>query len=227
MQPTLLPQTQQLLFEVDGYTAEMCIEQESLETAFRLRYRAYLEADAIPPNSEKQFYDSFDSQQNARTFLIHFEGKPVASIRSLTWSADYNWAPTPSVNFFRAEIDQELGADTPLLESNRFVVDPSFQGRKSLTAQMLLFRVQTLGSIADSCEHVITAVRPKHVRFYERFMNFHSISVPISVPEVSFPIQLLSTPVSSREKLSENSKLASFAEADLTNYINCLQKVNA
>lgn len=226
MQTTLLPIPHQILFEVDGFVAEMCIEKESLETAYHLRYQAYLDAEAIPPNPEQQCTDPFDAQKNARTFLIWHEGKPVASVRSLTWSADYDWAPTPSINYFKKEVDQYIGLGYPILESNRFVTEPDFTGRKSLTAQMLLFRIQTLGALVDQCAYVITAVRPRHAKFYERFMNFKAISAAIKVPEVSFDIQLLATPVASKDKLSQSSNIAAFQEADLEKYQNCLQRLH-
>ena len=154
----------------------MCLEPESLDLAYQLRYQAYFQADAIPQNDEERCTDPYDDQRNARTYLIWYEGRPVASVRSLTWSAAYDWDPTPSVKYFAKDVDRHLGIQTPLLESNRYVVAPDFQGRQSLRAQMLLFRIQTLGTLADGCEYVITAVRPRHVRFYERFMNFEAIS---------------------------------------------------
>lgn len=225
MKRTLQPQTQQVLFETNGYLAEMCIGQESLEIAYHLRYRAYLHADAIEPNAHELCTDPFDEQENSRTFLIWYEGQPVASVRSLTWSADFQWQSTPSLEYFKEEVTEHLGINIPLLESNRYVVDPDFNGRKSLTAQMLLFRIQTLGSLADQCDYVITAVRPRHVRFYERFMNFYPISGVKSASEVKFPIQLLATPVSSREKLVQNSSLAAFEPEDLDRYKRCLDKL--
>lgn len=223
MQRTLKPLDHQILFEVDGYTAEICIEPESLDLAYHLRYLAYRHADAIPPNPAATCTDSFDNQRNARTFLIWHEGQAVASVRSLTWSAEYEWTSTPSIGLFRKEVDQYLGLSSPILESNRYVTAPDFTGRKSLTAQMLLFRIQTLGALADQCAYVITAVRPRHVKFYERFMNFFSISDPIQVEAVSFEIQLLATPIASKDKLAQSSSIATYEEADLERYVNCMQ----
>ena len=224
---TLQPLAHQILFEVDGFTAEMCLEEESLDLAYHLRYQAYFQADAIPHNDEERCTDPYDRQKNARTYLIWHGGRPVASVRSLTWSAEYDWDPTPSVKYFAADVDRHLGIQTPLLESNRYVVAPDFKGRQSLTAQMLLFRIQTLGTLADACDYVITAVRPRHARFYERFMNFEVISDPIEVPEVSFPIQLLSTAAASRDKLAQSSAIAAFEEADLDRYRRCLEQLYA
>lgn len=220
------PLNHQILFTEKGFTAEMCIEKESFEVAYNLRYRAYRSVDAIPVNSNEIFTDKYDQQDNVRTYLIWHEGRPVASVRSLTWSSYYNWAPTDSIVFFKNEIEQNIGLETAVFEPNRYVVDPEFKGRKSLTAQMFMFRVIAIGSEVDNCKYVITAVRPRHASFYKRFMNFEPISEAISIEQVTFPIQLLATPVASREKLAESSDIAAFKETDLEKYINCLQKIN-
>ncbi|NRB53896.1 MAG: GNAT family N-acetyltransferase [Saprospiraceae bacterium] len=226
MQNSNQPLAHQILFEANGFTAEMCIEEESLRLAYNLRYRAYRSVDAIPANAREIFTDRYDAQENVRTYLIWHEGQAVASVRSLTWSSAYNWAPTDSIVLFKNDIDQQLGLNTPVLESNRYVVDPEFKGRKSLMAQMLLFRIQALGAQIDNCKHVITAVRPRHASFYQRFMNFEPISQEITVEKVSFPIQLLATPVSSCEKLAKSSALAAHEAADLERYRNCLATLN-
>ena len=227
MEKVLQPLSKQLLFTANGFTAEMCIDPESLSIAYNLRYRAYLHAGAIPLNPKEEFTDEYDQQHNVRTYLIWYENRPVASVRSLTWSAKYNWLPTDCSVLFKQDINQQLGADTPVLESNRFVVDPEFKGRKSLMAQMLLFRVQAIGAVVDQCKYVITAVRPRHASFYKRLMNFEPISEPLAVDKVSFPIQLLSTPVASREKLAESNSMAAYMQEDVERYINCLQKIQA
>jgi hypothetical protein len=218
------PLEHQVLFREGDYTAEMCLAPTSLETAYRLRYDAYVAAAAIPENADRRFVDRYDGQDNARTYLLWHTGRPVASVRSLTWSSAYDWAPTPSVEYFRAEVAEHLGLRTPLLESNKYVVAPDFQGRQSLTAQLLLFRIQLLGLLADGCTYVITAVRPRHVRFYERFMDFFAISEAIEVPDVQFPIQLLATTVEGREKLQQKSPVTVFREADLDRYHRCLER---
>lgn len=222
MKTPIQPLAHQILFEANGFVAEMCIERESLNLAYNLRYRAYRSVDAIPVNDQEIFTDKYDAQDNVRTYLIWYEGQAVASVRSLTWSSAYNWAPTDSIVLFRHEIDQHLGLNTAVLESNRYVVDPEFKGRKSLMAQMLLFRIQAIGSRIDNCNYVITAVRPRHASFYRRFMNFEPISEELIIEEVAFPIQLLSTPVASCDKLAESSSLAAFEEADLERYKQCV-----
>lgn len=219
------PQAHQVLFETNGFLAEMCIEEESLLTAFNLRYQAYQSVGAIPEDPSELFSDVYDSQQNARTFLIWENNQPIASVRSFTWSADYDWEPTPTLSHFKKDVEKHLGSETPLLDSNRYVTAPSVTGRKSLTAQMLLFRIQTLGALIDQCAYVITAVRPNHVKFYKRLMNFYPISEAIEISEVKFPIQLLATPIASKDALSQNSPIAKYEEADLERYHDCLTRL--
>ncbi len=126
---TLQPLEHKLLFTVDGYTAEMCIEPESLKLAYQLRYEAYLAAGGIAPNPERQFTDPYDWQSNVRTYLIWYDGRPMASVRSLTYSAAYDWQLTSSIVLFDGVVADKLGEKTPVMESNRYVVDPQIKGR--------------------------------------------------------------------------------------------------
>lgn len=224
MQTTVQANPAHVLFKEEAYTAEMCLDHQSLSLAYHLRYRAYLKAGAIPVNPYEMCTDDYDDQANARTFLIWYEDQAVASVRSFTWSSAFNWQTTPSLDMFPKDIKANLGWRIPLLESNRYVVDPDFQGRKSLNAQMLLFRIQSLGALVDECSYVITAMRPRHIKFYQRFMGFYPISEPKAIDLVRFPIQLLATPISSVEILAQHSKLAQYTENDLYNYRMCLQQ---
>lgn len=70
MKTIALPIEDQVLFTENGFTAEMCVEQESLEIAYHLRYRAYLNVNAIKPNPQEFFSDKYDEQGNVRTYLI-------------------------------------------------------------------------------------------------------------------------------------------------------------
>lgn len=218
MYPTNSTVSEGFLFEAAGFTAQLCLSQESLETAYRLRYRAYRSVDGIPENETEMATDGYDFQPNARTHLMWYEGKPVASIRSLIWSDRYQWHSTTSLDTFRDSIAREIGLDQRILESNRYVVDPDFNGRKSLTAQYLLFRIQTISCLFDHCRQVITAVRPKHIPFYRRLMNFEPISEETAVDGFQFKAVLLATPYKSRYVLAKNVSLAELQLEDLERY---------
>ena len=174
--PATQPFEEQVFCNFKGFTVEVCRRPESLAAAFHLRYRAYVAVDAIPPNEEELLYDDFDFMPNSRIHLVWFDGKAVATVRSCIWSGQYDWTPTEAINYFQQDIKQEIGTNTTLLESNRFAVDPDFQGRQSLFAQILMFRIHALNSAVHNCEYIITAVRENHVPFYRRFLGMEVIS---------------------------------------------------
>ena len=212
------------LFEESGFTAQLCTTEESLAQAYELRYRSYRSVDGIAENDTGMSMDKYDSQSNARTHLMWYEGKPVASVRSLIWSERYDWQSTTCVDAYRSAVESKLGLDKRLLESNRYVVDPDFGGRKSIMAQYLLFRIQTMSCLYDNCDYVITAVRPKHARFYKRLMDFDPISEPGMVDGFKFEAVLLATPYISRHVLAKNSSIAALHLEDFERYASYLSK---
>ncbi len=210
------------LFSESGFTAQLCRTEASKKIAYQLRYRAYRSVDGIPQNDLETAIDDYDAQPNARTHLLWYEGKPVASVRSLIWSDRYDWQSTTSLDTYRPAIDAKLGLNKRLLESNRYVVDPDFKGRKSLTAQYLLFRIQAVSCLFDHCEYVITAVREKHIAIYQRLMDFYPISDPMPVRGFQFKAVLLATPYASRHVLAKNASIAALQLEDFEQYISHL-----
>ena len=190
-----------VFFSIDGYTVEVCRSRRSLEAAFRLRYRAYLNVGAIPENEEGMLYDEYDFLPNARTHLVRFEGKPVATVRACIFSDVYDRQVTEAVTYFPDTVEEKLGPEPCLLESNRYAVDPDFQGRRSLFAQMLLFRTHGLNAVVHDCDYIITSVRANHVPFYRRFLEMEPIAdQAIYIPWADAEVFLLaSSPAECRE----------------------------
>ncbi|MEL6547571.1 MAG: hypothetical protein AAFQ82_23310 [Myxococcota bacterium] len=181
------------LFEHRGFAVHLCTDKRSLGEAFALRYRAYKTLDdAVQMDDELElFYDGLDFLAHTRTYLVRLDGKPVASVRSCIWSDAYDWAPNESSRYVAGDLKREFGAETRLLESNRYVVAPELQGRSSLFAQILLFKAHALASIVAECEHIITLVRPRHVRFYERMLGFRPASEPTPLSSFDCSVVLL------------------------------------
>ncbi|PHN05990.1 N-acyl amino acid synthase FeeM domain-containing protein [Flavilitoribacter nigricans] len=170
------PSESQIVSVHGDFTLEVCLSPESRQLAFQIRYRSYLQAGMIPVNEEGMLYDDYDFAPNVRIFLVWNAGKPVATIRSCVYSEAYNWLPTEGVHFFEKELTAKLGEKVPLLESNRFAIDPDFQGRHSIFAQFLLFRAHGLNSAFHQCEYIITSVQSNHIAFYQRFLGLNPIS---------------------------------------------------
>ena len=183
----------ELLFDVNGFTAQLCCSEESKQIAYALRYESYLHAGVIQVNKDGCFFDDYDQQTNTRTHLIWHEGVPVASVRSCIWSEKYAFQPVESIENFRSAVKKKIGLEQNILESSRYVIAPGFNRRKSLFAQLLMFRIQDLSSVHDDCENIVTSVRQRHATFYHRMLAFDQISEAVQHDFIDAEIVLLRT----------------------------------
>ena len=209
------------LFEHNGYTAQLCCSTESKEIAYHLRYRAYRNAGAIAPSSDRMTFDKFDEQPNSRTHLIWYQGKPVASVRSCIWSDRYPNHPTESTTVFRKEIVRCVGLKSNILESAHFVTAPEITGRDSFYAQLLLFRLQDLSSRFDDCPMIITAVQERHIPFYKRVLGFRTISMPRSIDWIDTDLVLLRTRQEEGRQLAVLRGMPECTDDDVQRYYQC------
>lgn len=212
------PFSHQFLFNIDGFTAELCLEKESKKIAYELRYRAYRHAEAIPENETGQFQDEYDQQSNAQTYLIWHEGSPIASLRISLWSPKYAWEPFEMIRQYPSEIQRFTGLYQILQESGRYVVDPSVKGRMSLRAQLLMFRIHAIVSQVESSHIILTGVRKKHTPFYERMLAFESISNPRYVSWIDEDVVLMAVKRSKSYETFLNKGGAPITHADLGRY---------
>lgn len=206
------------LFEQNGYTAQLCCTPESLEIAYRLRYKAYRHNHAIPMSPDGLAKDIFDEQHNTRTHLIWYEGKPVASVRSSIWSSRYGYLPTESTTVFRKEVKRYLGMKDNFIESAHFVTAPELAGRESYNAQIMLYRVQDLSSRFDNCEMIITAVQERHVSFYKRVLGFRQISLSKTLDWIDYDLVLMRAPMEESRELAARRGMPVCTEADCARY---------
>ncbi len=215
------------LFELNGFTAQLCVSPESKELAYALRYQAYIHAEAVEPNEEERLTDQFDRYANTRIHLVWFEGKPVASVRSATWSPSYNWLPPESIKTFWNDVHRHIGLENNILESSRYVVSPELSGRKSLYAQLLMFRILDLCSQVDECPHIITSVRQRHVPFYQRMLAFEQISEPVWHEWIKLEIVLLSTSQEKSREVVQSKGMPPCTLEEVERYAEMIQPFNA
>ena len=215
------------LFEINGYTAQLCMRPESREQAFRLRYEAYIHSGAVDPNEGERLSDEYDQYSNARVHLIWYEGKPVASVRSSTWSSAYNWLAPESIHSFWNDAHRTIGLENNILESSRYVVSPELTGRKSLYAQLLMFRILDLCAQVDDCPHIITSVRQRHVPFYQRMLAFEQISEPIRHEWIKLDIVLLATSREKSREVVQSKGMPACTQKEVERYAELIQPFNA
>ena len=224
-QPAQQPVPQQIIGGHNGFTTEICIAPTSLQTAYRLRYRAYLAANAVAENVDKLVCDQFDGQPNSMVHLIWYNEQPVATIRSCIYSDAYNWVPTEAVGYFPKAIEAQIGKGQRIVESNRLAVEPTFQGRNSLFAQMLLFRVHALNTAVHGCGHIITAVREKHIPFYKRFLGMEQISEEARyIPWADSYVVLMACQRADSLAIAMKRGLPPVSQEDIDCYAQCLER---
>ncbi len=216
----------EMLFEVKGFTAQLCRTEQSRKLAYGLRYRAYRHIDAIPANEDELFFDDYDLKPNSRVHLIWYEGAPVASVRSSIWSPRYGWTATEGIRSFWQDTHRKIGLENYILESSRFAVAPELTGRKSLFAQLLMFRIQDLCSQVESCPYIITAVRQRHAAFYERMLAFKTISGPIVLDWIEDEIILLATEQEESRQVVLKKGMPPCEEEEVERYREMIQDMN-
>ena len=215
------------LFEINGFTAHLCRTPQSREMAYSLRYQAYRHADAIPENDEKLFYDKYDLDQNSRVHLVWYQGNPVATVRSSIWSPRYGWMVTEGLDTFWQDTHRKIGLENRILESSRFAVSPEIKGRKSLFVQLLLFRIQDLCAQVEECPYIITAVRLRHVPFYERMLAFRKISGPYEYEWLDDQIVLLATGQEESRQVVLDKGMPACKEEEIERYQQLVKSTKA
>lgn len=221
------PFKDEFIFACNGFTAQLCCSEESKRLAYQLRYESYLCTQLIEPNELGYLSDPYDEQINTRSHLIWFEGKPVASVRSLIWSPKYDWTKIENMEPFKAEIDQHIGLKENILESSRYAIAPDFRnnGRKSLFAQLLMFRIQDLSSGFDDCPHIITAVKARHVPFYERMLGFKRITGYTRYDWVDVDFALLITSQEASRDIVVKKGMPACTAEDRKRYASLLESI--
>jgi hypothetical protein len=132
--------------------------------------------------------------------------------------------PIESTKYFHETINRELGTGLRILESNRFAVDPDFQGRQSLFARFLLFRAHGLNAEAHGCSHIITSVRDSHRAFYLRFLGMPSLSEhPVYIPWVDTEGYLLANDIETCRKNFLKWGVPDYSQSDVRQFIQCAQ----
>jgi hypothetical protein len=168
---------------INKYLLNHSPTEKEISDAFKLRFTAYRNVNAIDENEEQTFKDNYDLQTNSKTAIIYQEGAIVASIRACVYSKEHNFMDIPAFEVYKEEIKKEIGLDKIIIESNRFVIDPAKVDSKDLFKYA--FRFTTLNVMKLKSDYVIAAVRPKHVPLYRRVLGMEPISWPKKYPGIN------------------------------------------
>lgn len=168
---------------MNNYLLKPCDTKKETSDAFKLRYIAYRNVEAIDENEKNEFTDKYDLLKNSRTCLVYENDTAVASVRACVYSKEHDFLHLPAFEVYKEEIEKEMGLDKVIVESNRFVIDPKEVDSKYLFK--VPFRFIILNILKFDADYIITAVRPKHVPLYRRFLCMEPISEPKKYPGIN------------------------------------------
>lgn len=162
------------LFTTGEYQVEMCLSAAQWKEALTSRAKFYEVTDDQNLTPEG---DEFDYQSNCKLFIVKRHEEIVGTVRSLTYNAAYGWQDCQlSVYYPKAFSAFEGKMRTPILESSRFAISPDLDRRASFEIQGILFRVHNIAVEVEQVEHMTTIIRPRHKRFYEKYMGMNAIA---------------------------------------------------
>ncbi len=160
-----------------------------LDRVYSLRYKSYSEEGYIDKCSSKKFMDEYDSMPNCTSYLTYSDKEIIGSIRSCVYTPGSELY-IPVMDVFKREMDEHVDMTKPVIETNKFVIDPRFQRRGGVKARLAMFQNIFLEALEHKAESIVIAVRPEHVKFY-KIMYFSQISEAKSYPLLSFDTVLL------------------------------------
>ena len=136
---------------------------------FELRYTAYLDKASISANTQGVFSDPYDMAPNCHSFIEYIEGMPAGSIRACVYQPVRPHLGIPAQELFPEEMEDHIGHEATVVESNKFVVHPTFQ-HKALRLKFKLFK-----NVETGADYIVTSPRATQIDFY-RGMQFEAIS---------------------------------------------------
>lgn len=185
IQPAAPDRAAELLSRVEYRLMESCDEREEV---YRLRYRAYVQENAIAPNAAERLYDKFDDAPNSWIFGLYVDGELASSLRV---SASTPAMPvTPAVDAFPERLGPEVVKGKIIVDPNRFVADPA---RTSRLPELPYLTVR-LGYVACGHFHAdigTATVRKEHQAFYRRVFLQEVWCEPRPYPSLIKPLSLM------------------------------------
>lgn len=185
VKPSLAERGAELLSRVEYRLMQSEAEREQI---YRLRYRAYLQENAIEPNPDRRIEDRFDTLPNSWIFGLYIEGVLASSIR-ISVATPHN-PLTPAVDAFPDYLEPELARGKIVVDPNRFVADPM----RTKRIPELPYLTVRLGYVA--CGHFnadigTATVRAEHQAFYRRVFLQDVLCAPRPYPSLTKPLSLM------------------------------------
>jgi N-acyl-L-homoserine lactone synthetase len=185
IRPALVDREAEILSRIEYRLMESEAEREEV---YRLRYRAYMQESAIPPNASERIEDKFDHAPNSWVFGLYCEGSLTSSIRV---SVSLPGTPlTPAVEAFADLLEPEVAKGKIIVDPNRFVADPA----RTKRIPELPYLTVRLGYVACgyfNADIGTATVRKEHQAFYRRVFLQEVLCEPRPYPSLTKPLSLM------------------------------------
>lgn len=160
-----------------------------LDRVYSLRYKSYSNGGYIDACTSHKFMDEFDAQANCTSYLMYHGRQLMGSIRACVYRPGEDLS-IPVMDVFPNEIAQFVNLSAPVVEANKFVIDPTLQARGGASARFHLFRNIIEAALDENAKTILAAVRTEHIKFYGT-LAFNQISGAKVYPHLSFETVLL------------------------------------
>ncbi|WP_262690628.1 N-acyl amino acid synthase FeeM domain-containing protein [Kordiimonas aestuarii] len=173
--------------------------KSAAQEIFELRYTAYLDKASIKENSNGAFSDPYDMAPNCHSFIEYIEGMAAGSIRACVYEPLKPHLGIPAQELFPEEMEAHLGLESAVVESNKFVVHPTFQ-HKALRLKFKLFKNVFDKALEIGADYIVTSPRATQIDFY-RGMQFEPISSVKRSLALDFDVVLMACNLNKARKL--------------------------
>ena len=154
-----------------------------------LRLAALLSCGDLVSHSGAGYADAHDEADNAVTYLLARNGRPIASTRSSVRRAPGS-AALPAMDAFAEPMRVALGAAATVVEASLTVTEPSARVDGNV-ALFHLFKAHMLACECDRADWLVTAVRESQIGYYRRMFNMEILTGAESVPGMALPRVLM------------------------------------
>jgi hypothetical protein len=178
-----------------SYYARLALTDDVKRDAYKLRYRCYLNAGHIEPNSSELFKDKYDDLPNASTIVIYDGETPLASVRTCLLARGSGLI-SPALETYPEEVEALLNAspDNPFagrgIEVTRLVRSPEAENNQGLV--FLLYRMAGYIALCAHSQVHLACVRTNHAPFYRR-LGYQAASEPRIYPGLTCKMQLMAS----------------------------------
>jgi len=152
---------------------------EEKDQLYLMRYKAYRQADLIPPSESERYSDRYDDAPDALTFGVYVEGELCSSIRLHVLTSERRMSY--ATELFGDILHPRLDRGEVFIDPARFVADPE-KAQRFPELPYLTVRLAYLACDYFNADIGLAMVRTDHQAFYRRVFLSETITEPRPFP---------------------------------------------